>query len=340
MICIYDTKNKYNHEFNSQEHIIPACIGGIRTLNKGYVCDYVNKDIFSKLEINFARHSYIEFLRPMIGPGKRGSLNKNKQTTSHHFKIMELDDNRFIICKLRMGKPIYEAQIHIKKDKLIYTNYNSDIDSIIFINEIPEELANYTLINEEKLTNEIIISRFEGRFYLFFDNIAQCDLTKYILEAKKINTSGSGIISTSHDNPIIHNKYSFNIYEYNRIMGKIAFNTLAYLYGKDFVLNKRFDSFRSWILGDADDRFTLSDSDKSNNTYLKNILPDHSHSIIFFNMDGNLICLITLYSIIYYDFLICKVDKQEQLDNGYICDWKNRKEYVLNDYIINKLSFK
>lgn len=52
--CIYLKKMLPDVTFNKAEHIIPAGIGGIKTLPKGLVSDEAN-ELFSKLELDFMR---------------------------------------------------------------------------------------------------------------------------------------------------------------------------------------------------------------------------------------------------------------------------------------------
>ena len=47
-LCIYTNKDDTQAHFKNQEHIIPACIGGMKKLPKGYVSDEVNT-LFSGL---------------------------------------------------------------------------------------------------------------------------------------------------------------------------------------------------------------------------------------------------------------------------------------------------
>lgn len=79
--CIY-LKTDENQTFDKEEHIFPAGLGGIEKLPKGYVSDYVNGEVFSKLELIFMRESIIAIDRMFLGPGKRGNLSKKKETKS------------------------------------------------------------------------------------------------------------------------------------------------------------------------------------------------------------------------------------------------------------------
>lgn len=40
-LCIYTKENDTEAYFRNQEHIIPACIGGMQKLPKGYVSDEI-----------------------------------------------------------------------------------------------------------------------------------------------------------------------------------------------------------------------------------------------------------------------------------------------------------
>ena len=75
-MCIYLGDKIANVE-KSEEHIFPACIGGIRKLSNEDVSAEANR-IFKPLEDKFAHQSEIQLTRSFYGPGKRGSKNRTK----------------------------------------------------------------------------------------------------------------------------------------------------------------------------------------------------------------------------------------------------------------------
>lgn len=75
--CIYLTEASENLKYNSEEHIIPAGLGGMQKLPKGYVSDKIN-NMFSKYELKAMRNSLLTGNRMKHGPGKRGNQNVKK----------------------------------------------------------------------------------------------------------------------------------------------------------------------------------------------------------------------------------------------------------------------
>lgn len=105
-LCIYTKENDTEAHFRNQEHIIPACIGGMQKLPKGYVSDEVNT-LFSALELKLARNSPITLPRMFIGPGKRGSHNpKRRGGASKIVSVMKSNENGiYSLGYIRMGTP-------------------------------------------------------------------------------------------------------------------------------------------------------------------------------------------------------------------------------------------
>lgn len=76
--CIYLGKLAGELTYNSQEHLIPAGLGGILKLPKGFVSDQANNK-FSKYELCGLRKSLLTGNRMRHGPGKRGNQNIKKK---------------------------------------------------------------------------------------------------------------------------------------------------------------------------------------------------------------------------------------------------------------------
>jgi hypothetical protein len=91
--CLYCDATEPTVTFTSQEHVFPAGLGGIFQLPVGTVCDKCNTEIFSPLELDFMRNSFIGLPRQFYGPGKRGSLNPNDATSSLVHLMAFTDDS-------------------------------------------------------------------------------------------------------------------------------------------------------------------------------------------------------------------------------------------------------
>lgn len=114
----------------------------------------------------------------------------------------------------------------------------------------------------------------------------------------------------------------------SRTLGKIAFNALAKLKGKDYVLKPEFDKFRNWIMNGNNDWYHC----KMGKEILTStqIMPAQSHYCIFIDDGEYIIADVCIYNYWRKMFGICKTfDESFVIPQGYICDWKNKKEYTL-----------
>ncbi len=113
--CIYLDESDDKQKFENEEHIFPAGIGGIQKLPKGYVSDYVNGIIFSKMELGVMRESILAISRMFMGPGKRGALSKKKESRSKVLIFTTNNDEKNIsLGYIKKGKPYQIPQISIK----------------------------------------------------------------------------------------------------------------------------------------------------------------------------------------------------------------------------------
>ena len=125
-------------------------------------------------------------------------------------------------------------------------------------------------------------------------------------------------------------KYLFNREIDSRTFGKIAFNALAKLKGKGYVLRSEFDEFRDWIIQGGNDEFHCKMGKETLASTL--IVPKLAHYCIFI-YDGECIIVdVCLYNYWRKMFSICKkIDDSFVMPQGYICDWKNKREFTLID---------
>jgi len=122
------------------EHLIPAGLGGIKKLPKGYVSDQFNNEI-SKLERRFLRDSIISIPRIFVGPGKRGKLNESKATKSKIQLIINPDGApSFALGYTKLGKVIEIPTLLI----------NTDDGSCSFSFDKNENTNGYTVLTNYK----------------------------------------------------------------------------------------------------------------------------------------------------------------------------------------------
>ena len=126
---------------------------------------------------------------------------------------------------------------------------------------------------------------------------------------------------------------------HSRAMGKIAFNVLAKLKGKDFVLRQEFDEFRDWILNGKNNWFHCPLSEEF--IFSNDIVPVGAHFCIFTITKDYIVADVCLYNHLRKMFPICKrFDDSFVIPNGYICDFIQQKEMFLLDRILTKFTIK
>lgn len=125
-------------------------------------------------------------------------------------------------------------------------------------------------------------------------------------------------------------EYLYNREIDSRTLGKIAFNVLAKIKGKDYVLKPEFDEFRNWIIGGNNDWYHC----KMGKEIIAStqIMPNQSHYCVFVDDGEYLIADVCLYNCWRKMFGICKkFDDNFVIPQGYICDWNNKREFTLID---------
>ena len=115
-----------------------------------------------------------------------------------------------------------------------------------------------------------------------------------------------------------------------RVFGKIAFNVLSDIKGKDYVLDSDFDKFRNWLMGDEDKDYAGFLPEFESKTYF----PENSHWCVFYNVRGDLWATVGLYNTFTRSMNITKGRGIDfNFADGMICDWKNEREYRLLEYL-------
>ncbi len=284
-LCIYTKKNENEAKFRDREHIIPACIGGMKRLEQGYVSDEVNNQ-FSKLELLFGRESLISIPRMFVGPGKRGSKNPKKRGgAGKRIAVMESQESgRMSLGYIQMGKPIMIDQLHIEKlengRRKMSMGYDNESSGSIeeklsaWIGELNAYNGSPVIIKDKRiLLNEMILGLEGKRWYLAISEEKNGDEAREEIrkelkllkmyckqESKSSSQEGnfgeeeikallkSGEIQTEKTQVTANMQMAFQMQEYFRVIAKIVFNCLADIRGRDYVLQEKFDPIRKAIL--------------------------------------------------------------------------------------------
>ncbi len=348
--CIYLKGIEPELTFNSAEHIIPAGIGGIKKLPYGMVSDKVNNEVFSSIELEFIRNSPISLPRQFHGPGKRGSASDKKASKSNVHVMTNLDNNsKFNLGYIKLGKPILIRQFVYSIFGNVQFNFDNNGESIeVQLDQFLQELNDFKGFYKEIISDQIPIDYFilgveQNKWYLAKNKNSQVpDLSKVI--AGIINAVKNAKIDPQFEAAQVtcHQTMSFNMDNYFRVCGKIVFNFLALCKGHDFVLESKFDPIRNWIVSSGENNYVQIIDRKENLNILKELLlPPLSHNIIISKVDRNLVGILSFYgSNFEVKVKLCDNYDSNYLDiDGFICDWKNKKEYRLIDYLNKNANF-
>ena len=342
-MCIYFPDETPNLTYSKQEHIFPAGLGGKSKLAKGIVSDQAN-ELFSKLEIALMRHSLLSFERALFGPGKRGSLIvQNASKSPIHFSIEE-ETQKPILSYISLGKPYTISQFLFQNNRgwsvsaPVEYEYNEDT-FLRFLNQLKRFNKVFTYIQGNELNeNDIIIGYHDKKFYVSTKNGRPSTQEVKNAIMKFINNFVISPIKIGNN----HIQQHFSIIEneeISRAYAKVAINILTHLEGTKLINHHNFHEIKQWILTgeSANEYFHLpSLIDQTTNNICK-LFQSKEHWCIFSCVDDKLCTLVCFYNRYLRQFVLGKLPENIKLDYpiGYICDWKNEKEYTLLDYVLN-----
>lgn len=347
MSCIY-LQNSSNLTYEKQEHIFPAGLGGTRKLPKGVVSDQAN-ELFSPMEKLLMESSLISMMRMHYGPGKRGSFSKNRVSQSQ-VTITRGSNGLMELTYTALSKPYSISQF--TKDNTHYhisLRMPKDNESMIMVFEdfcgllscFDDKFVH--LQSKELLDNQMIIGVHNRKLYCAtkkerpqVENIKK-EIEFFLSSVSKVNKN--------EQFDLLKEKVTqFHRFEESsviaRMYGKIAINVLAHLKGEEFVKEKELDDFKRWILqGEGDLYYTTLPRGILNEKIVK-VFPKRSHWCLFTQYEGFPFAIVCFYGNWQRSFKLTK-EKKSWFPNpqGYICDWENKKEYKLNEYVnMNRIS--
>lgn len=330
MMCIY-YKDRNDLTYDNREHIFSQAVGGMKKLPQGYVSDQANI-LFSKMELTAFRRSFIALNRMIIGPGKEGSV-ANKLTSPVSIIVYENGDFGLGYINNLKEYLIPYGYLHNGKLRL---GCNAE-DGIQKINQAIIEIKDYSgriiRLVEPSIPQEALLFGIHNNILY----IGACDDTISNEKAHKIITEV--IILTENQERNLSSrkspgKHHIAIQEDNnisRVYGKTALNVLAFIAGVDYALNPSFDNFRNWILtGD-----NMNEYSKLPMIGIEKItFPEKSHWCLLLNIDDKLCAVVCYHNSMKRIFnLGNNIDNRFSMPDGFICDWHNKQEYLLIDWI-------
>ncbi|CAG5017826.1 hypothetical protein DYBT9275_05854 [Dyadobacter sp. CECT 9275] len=118
-----------------------------------------------------------------------------------------------------------------------------------------------------------------------------------------------------------------------RIYAKMAFNFTAYLYGDLLAKNSCFDDIRNWIINGGENKFSnIIHGDIFNSLNIQR--PADSHLFLITQNGSELYAICSLYETINVGILLSKTMQVETCgDDGLICNWRDRSEVRLSEFM-------
>ena len=233
--------------------------------------------------------------------------------------------------------------------------------------ELKEFDGQATMLQEEGMPeNEIILGKESGRWYLAVptgggEETLKANLIKELrllgaaYEQELLNQSGAclqdkrptGIegFGTAHraENHVTSDiRQEIDLYAYYRVVAKIAFNCLAEVRGREYVMQQKFDPIRETILtGEAIDKKVLMlGREKTNADVLEKLENAKGfgvwrHIVLITWVPNGLVAEVMLYG--GSSPMLVVLSEEDCRDfgqmDGYVCDWENRREMRFLDYL-------
>lgn len=339
-MCIY-YGDKPGLTYNSREHVFPAGLGGKMMLPQGMVSDQANH-YFSGLESRFMHSSLIALERALFGPGSRGSLDPGKAGKAYICFGNDSQGNHRL-SYTSFGQPYIIPQIVCDKG-----NKRNEIS-------FPDDGRN---IEEKRQDFDAVLRKFDGKYTYIQADVADVAVVgiydgKIIISCRepvnkdKAELLVKGAVDMLEKNTdaryesvpnSIRQKYILgeNVV-ISKVYAKVAINVLS-LFLKDkpeILMDETTDIIKQWILSDATDHdYTYLEvvNDKHGLYYLA---PEMAHWCLLLNMGGRLVAVVTFYNHLSRLVDLGKIPEGwNPIPQGMICDWKNRIEYDVADYIV------
>lgn len=353
--CIYYKDG--NLSFDSREHIIPASVGGIRKLPKGFVSDKAN-NYFSGIELVALRETFVGGIRNYIGPGHRGKrLNVSNEGViqcsskyNPHLNVLKVRNDIESAFSYKLGfmydkhivfipQVLFYVDNQLKLEKKIYSpgGYDNPLNNVGSFFEYLKKMVpmDSEIVTTELLCSEavLIVGCFYSKWY-HFCNIPFLDFEKaYKICTDQIDDINL-IISLDRGKQydysyrlsggLIHGELQF-------IYLKTAFNVLAYVMGQDYVLDERFDFIRNIIMGKSKVDILRTCEPCKATKWISNLDLVDPHVVIFETIEGILFAVVSFYGELCYVFTMAN-ELDESISFAYVCDWRNRHEYVVNPW--------
>lgn len=310
----------------------------------------------------------------------RRALAGCKNCRKDMFQMKSNENGMYSLGYIRMGTPITINQIHITqmengKHQVSFCFDTEEVDKEHYLEKVTEwmpELKSFdgqacVIIREEGLAeNEIILGQAGNRWYLAArpemdeeklksETAKEIWLLALACEQEMLNQSAtseeekipSGIdgfgnlcVEKSQVTSNMHQMIDMNAYK--RVVAKIAFNCLAEVRGRDYVMQPKFDFIREAILtGEEIDHVVFFQERDKKHTEVLDSLGNAKgfgvwrHTVIITWTGDRLVAEVMLYGTSSPMLVILAQENCRDFGimDGYMCDWENHREMRFMDYI-------
>lgn len=287
--------------------------------------------------------SLIAMLRMNYGPGKRGTLSTEKASQSQVVVSRgctgELQltytalSTPFSISQFTKGENQYFISLRIPKDEETEWDVFQD-----FRNKLLSFSGRFVHLQSKELEDsQFIVGTHKGKLYCATKEIrpeqnwVKNEIEMFLNGTSKIENDS--VFEWRMEQVKQYHKLEENS-EIARVYAKVAMNTLAYLKGDYFVKKSTLDDFRKWILYGAEKQEFITLPNAIAGSNITNFFPDKAHWCLFTEYNGYPYAVVSFYGVWQRSFRLTKERNNWFLfPQGFVCDWKNKKEYTLMEYV-------
>ncbi|MCK9220440.1 MAG: hypothetical protein M0P47_10375 [Bacteroidales bacterium] len=340
-MCIYLGEIEGLH-YDSPDHIIPAGLGGKIKLPSDYVSREFN-NMSSKYEKVLLRSSILSLPRQLLGPGKRGSFDPKKATKSRVNVFSQYPETGLLsLGFIKMGKPFEIPHIFLNRKtgevRVEMDKATTDIELQEFKNQLCHfESLRIRLMKFSRLDSDSFLLGIKTGIEQNFD----CFIASHDGKSNPFTAKALTIVANTIENRTsFSDSASFKVTThqsaelnegYYRSCAKIAFNCLAYIAGKTYVSNEMFDPIKKWLVEGGENIFV--DILPNYKSSIQRIFPEDSHQVVITKIDKELIADVCFYNYFHNKVRIATNFNESFKINGFICNWKEKKEYTLYDFL-------
>lgn len=344
--CIY--KKTSDGLFNSQEHIVPAFLGGMTMLPKGYVSDEVNASFSGTIEDYLSHQSNIAFIRDIKGPGKRGKKSFTSRPmvgyNNYNYSVFVSGNNQgvSVLPQIILRYQVLDFEMLFFGPGKISSEFRQGADKLLQdFREIDVSTKSHFI--EDPFANEgrYLVTYYKKRWFISgkskksISNLR--NILKWGVEANRFEKENLTI-----DDEIGVGKVITQKNYYARAMIKPLFNLLAHQGGREFILDKKFNTLRDFVLNGSNAELVqlnvvngvLDDQSIRNNLGIDS----ESHIFVIYSDGDALYGISLLYGMVMFNLKICE-GLTEDIFIIYYCDWKNRKEGLFEENFDKKSEY-